>query len=66
MWQAVYADDQANYVERGCNVTGWAAIKAVADFVDHSEPVRKSERWRERRFEEVLGTMIWWTWPSTC
>lgn len=53
--QMVYADDLANYVERGRHVTGWAAVNAVADFVDHGEPVRKSERWEERRFEEVIG-----------
>lgn len=51
----IYAEDLANYVERGRYVTGWAAVNAVADFVDHGEPVRKSERWEERRFEEVIG-----------
>lgn len=53
--QMIYADDLANHVERGRYVTGWAAVNAVADFADHAEPTRKSERWQERRFEEVIG-----------
>lgn len=51
----IYVDDLANYVERGRYVTGWAAVNAIADFVDHGEPVRKSQRWEERRMEEVIG-----------
>lgn len=51
----IYADDLANYVDRGRKVTGWAVVNAVADFADHAEPVRKSERWQERRFEDVIG-----------
>ena len=34
--------------------TGWAAANAVADWIDHSEPLRKTETYAERRFEDVM------------
>lgn len=39
--------------------TGWAWINGVADVVSHMEPQRKTETWKERRFESILdGPML--------
>ncbi len=34
--------------------TAWGFVGAVSDFVTHSKPARKTERFKERRFESVI------------
>lgn len=46
----ILAPDLDNY-----RWTGWAAINAVADFADHTSPVRMTDGWREKRFTEVTS-----------
>lgn len=34
--------------------TKWGALQAVVDFAQHFPPIRKTETWRERRFERTI------------
>lgn len=34
--------------------TAWGALQAVAEYVSHAEPKRKTETFRERRFEQLI------------
>jgi hypothetical protein len=35
--------------------TRWGFLNAVADYVDHCDPVRKTKNWQESRFASVVG-----------
>lgn len=35
--------------------TKWGFLNAVADYVDHSDPIRKSKNWEENRFASVIA-----------
>ena len=35
--------------------TKWGFLNAVADYVDHSNPVRKTKNWEENRFANVVA-----------
>lgn len=35
--------------------TKWGFLNAVADYVDHCDPVRKTKNWQESRFASVIG-----------
>lgn len=43
------APDLANHKDNG-----WGVVNAIADFVDHGEPLRKTENGEERAWETVL------------
>ena len=47
--QNLYAPDLRQFVD-----TKWAFLQAVADYVDHSEPKRKTANWQENRFLSVM------------
>lgn len=35
--------------------TKWGFVNAVADYVDHSDPVRKTKNWQENRWGNIIG-----------
>lgn len=35
--------------------TKWGFIQAVADYVDHSDPIRKTKNWQENRFASIVS-----------
>ena len=35
--------------------TKWGFVNAVADYVDHGEPTRKTKNWRENRWGNIIG-----------
>jgi hypothetical protein len=35
--------------------TKWGFLNAVADYVDHSDPVRRTKNWEENRFSNVIA-----------
>lgn len=35
--------------------TKWGFLNAIADYVDHCDPVRKNSNWKENRFDKVIA-----------
>lgn len=50
LYDGILAPDLDNF-----RWTGWGAINAVADFADHTPPVRVTDGWRDTRFVDVTS-----------
>ena len=45
-----YAPDLENF-----RFTGWGYVTAVSDFVTHSEPIRRTAKYKENRFADIIS-----------
>lgn len=59
LFTRVYTPDLANFRQGRNQLSGWGIVNAVADFVDHSVPLREAKNFRETRFEKVTGGHPW-------
>ena len=54
IYECIYAPDLSQFLW-----TKWGFVNAVADYVDHSTPLRKTTNWEENRFLKIVdGTTL--------